>query len=247
MKDFSYSNLDDALVASGEASVSDCDEYDNDCRGFIGAIVKLDAQTGQPVPGFGTNGIVLIPRNFCESGEAPPLAGSKIEPFPRCRVAEPKVKAKFTFSHVRSRRPAVRGIIQLTRSSSDRLFVDRKVTLTLPRKLGLRRGQVRRHLKVSYLGAEPLAQSVRVKGRKIVVASIADVTGTDPPYDEALELRMTLNRGALKFIPKKSRRSRLSFRTEATYTPTPFGSTLKWNGPSKTAASTTRVRPQKTR
>ena len=228
-----YSSSDDSLIATGVTANG---------SGTVGAVVKLDARTGAPDPVFGTDGTVLVPRNECSFGIARRLPDTSIGQWQRCRVMPPAVKAKFRFSHARSRRPALRGTVSLSRTDARPEYLDRRITITLPRRLGLRRGHVRKNLTVSDRGTWSDDELVSVTGKKIVVDIVPgpeDDNPVDPsvPADESLKLWFTLKRGALKAVPGKLRRKKLTIQAQAVYSPVE-----KWYGPNSGSA-TNRVRP----
>ena len=138
------------------------------------------------------------------------------------------------------------GTVELSRPDATPEYLNRRIELILPSKLRLRAGRVRKNLFVSDLGAGPADQGVAVGPRKITVNVIPHIDDEGPYGGDPLELRYRLKRGALKPIPKKLRRKRLTFRVKARYALTPFGSLAKWNGPN-TGSTTTRVRPAKLR
>ncbi len=262
-KAIAYSPDDNALVAVGEASGRECT---NTCsEKTYGVVAKIDADTGEPTPGFGTGGAMLIPANQCHYGKSDPYDHDVPTPWNRCRVKPPKFKAKISFTHPKSRKPGINGVVVLTGAPRSPGFLKRKLMVTLPGRLKLRSKNLRKRLVTKVTGAAPAFTDVSVKGRSLVIKYRPDFSGFDP-YEELFSITLPpsngrtrfqfrLRPGALKPIRKSVRRSRLNFRLYGTYAPSSTfseafdvsdyqGVTSIWSGPNS-ASMVSKARPVK--
>ncbi|MBK5233442.1 MAG: hypothetical protein JJE13_10735 [Thermoleophilia bacterium] len=208
---------DGNLLAAGSASGPSCAPV---CREEDQmALVKWDPVAGAPVPGFGNNGVVLIPGNYCDE-----VAEDSVTAWKRCKMKAPELEAKFRFKRGASRRPAVEGTVDLGEPPEDPPFLREQATVRLPSRLRLRPGKLRSHLFIRSTSSRAETRLKSIKGRTITFSFTPNVDDWDGFYgDEPLNkeflLQFGFSRGALKAIPRKLRRKPLGFRVTGSYVP----------------------------
>lgn len=263
-----YSPGDDTLVAVGEAEGRECTDV---CRATTyGVVARIDADTGEPTPGFGTGGAMLIPQNKCSYGESEPEEVDPPTPWNRCRVKPPQFKSKIAFTNSRSRRPALSGTVKLTGAPRGPAFLKRKLEIRLPHRLKLKPGRARKRLSTTVTGTGPADTEISVKGRVVVIKVRPDFSGFDPyendpflpeapPSNGPVRFKFSLKPGAFKPLPKPVRRMRLNFALRGTYAPSRTfvetdpdsnvfneDATSVWSAPNS-ASTVVKVRPVKLR
>ncbi|MBK8293878.1 MAG: hypothetical protein IPK93_03540 [Solirubrobacterales bacterium] len=195
----SISYADGFLLAGGSAP-------DNPDRvGKYMAVVRLDAATGEPDPGFGTGGTAIVPPNECPYGDASPRAGEPPQAWKRCRVKRPKIAGKARLGHVNTRRPSLSGVVKLVNPPEAPRFVRQRVKLRLPKRLRpTRRAASKIKVNATVKSTDPTTRpdevKVRVKRKTISIAYVpkAFTTGifnTGPP-NGSLRVRFKVRRGA---------------------------------------------------
>ncbi len=216
-----YSLDDNSLIATGVAEGYDCVQRCVERRFMV--MSKVDAETGQPVLGFGDGGSVLIRGNECSFGVGPRVFA--ISPWERCRLKPPGLKARISFRHSAGRRPALAGTVDLTGPQAKPAFLGSRLEVTLPRRLRLRTARIAKSkLYVKVNGDNAIERRVSPDGRTIVIDVQQDSSGyydplygEDPPANGDTGIRFGLKRGVLKKIPRSLRRVPLNFRIKGTY------------------------------
>ena len=190
------------------------------------AVVKLDAMTGEPDPGFGTDGVVIVPQNECPYGEAPDRTGETPLAWARCRVKPPIIERKARFAKLRTRRPSLTGTVNLTRPPEMPAFMRQQASIRLPQRLKFaRNGKAK--IKASAMPStndpfsKPGKVKVRVRGRLITVdyvPAVSYIYDNEPgPPNESLRVSFKVPRGALRPVPRKARGSKFNVAVKATY------------------------------
>ncbi len=248
-----YSPTDDTLVAVGRTRGFSCAGKCDD-RNFA-VLVKIDAKTGTPVTGFGTQGSALIPAVQCGFGEAH-LTGRPDRSWKRCRVTPPELKARIAFQHGKSRRPALKGSVELRGAQARPELMERALTITLPRKVKPRRGAARK-FKIEVEGIDRSEWVASLGGRVIEVRITPGVKkydsfyGPPAPVNSRVVVGFKFKRGAIRALKPKHRRAQLDVKLDATYTPTgqPYGiggPAIDWYAPNRsiTFAKTRPAQPK---
>ncbi|MBK8293877.1 MAG: hypothetical protein IPK93_03535 [Solirubrobacterales bacterium] len=260
--DITYSPSDNTLVSVGEAKGSECTATCSDKT--YGVIAKIDADSGKPVPGFGTGGAKLVPENKCSYGEAEPFDPGVSTPWHRCRVKPPRIKPKIAVAGGGGRKPGFRGHVRLAAAPTAPAFLKRTLRIKLPKRLKLKRDKARNKLYARVIGAGEAETKVSLKGRVITIKLRPGSSGFDPnanypartypPENGPVSFKFGIKRGGLKPIGKASRHMRLGFRLRATYAASGTFSedfdgllpehlpTSAWAGPNS-ATKVVRVRP----
>lgn len=177
-----------------------------------GAIAKLDATTGEAVPGFGVNGVVMAGPGVCDSGPADRIEG--YGPWQRCRTAVPNASVKTAIRHAGSVRPSLRVNVNVARPRTFPMFVNQRVSIRLPGRLPMRSMAMRNYLSVVPKADAPGAFVVRRAGRKVIVdfkpkRIVWDPSVEDRPENAKLTVKMAMARGGLKAIPRRLRGKKL--------------------------------------
>jgi len=235
-----YSAFDDTLVAAGWTVGFTCAGKCVD-RSFA-ALVKVDAKTGAPVSGFGTAGTALLPAVQCEFGEAH-LTGRPDRPWKRCRVSPPETRTRITFRHGASREPVLKGSVQLLGAQAKPELMERTLAIGLPGKVKLRRGAARR-LVVKVDGVDRTEWAASLRGKTIEIQVKPDrkrydrLYGPPAPLNGRVTVGFKFKRGALRPLKPRHRRVPLTFKLDATYTPTGQaydigGPAIDWYAPNR--------------
>lgn len=231
---------------------SPADEFG--CLSFVcpsqkGAAVKIDALTGEPVPGFGVNGAVMSSPNDCPAGRLPSVDGHG--PWSRCRLARPITRLGAELGHGRSARPSLKVSAKLTSPPLVPLFLEQELRIRLPEQLRLRKGW-KRKLTIGRTAVQPGTFRTRVAGRTVVIRFAQTVVRYEPnPYEYDppppngdISAVLRLGRGSIKPFVKKARGRKFSLLASGRFMPNTDES-IPWWGTSKWSRSAARFRVPK--
>ena len=236
----SYDSKSDSLLVGGHVS-----------DGGWAAVMRLNAQTGEPDSSFGDGGAVLLSENKCPFGIGPDRAGEP-QAWNRCLVEPPTIRGNVKLQRPRSRRPSLSGTIRLVDPPAEPGAMTQRVVIRIPDRLRLTRKAKKKISASAY--AFDQAGSLKVSaGRRTVTATFApDLQGVDPyccyaPVNLPFKVDFRFARGALKPIGRKLRRKPFKFVTRAAYVPVDYGNPArqsKWQAANK-STKTVKVKPVK--
>ncbi|MBK8295279.1 MAG: hypothetical protein IPK93_11125 [Solirubrobacterales bacterium] len=196
------------------------DEYP--CRNYRGAVVKIDAGSGEPVASFGNGGVATSSPNECAYGQSPDSKPASV--WKPCRIMPPRISAKANFKHGASRRPSIRIDLEFKAPPLVPLFASQRLTVRLPKRLKSKRGKVRSRLRIKPRSASEGTFSVSRKKRKISINFMTSETQydpefEDPPANQPIGVSIVVRRGAIKAIARKLRKRKLHFRASGSFSP----------------------------
>lgn len=217
VRSIEYSAAQDSLILAGQATGYDSTgSRESRWSGMV--IAKVDARTGDPDPTFGVGGAAIFPANRCDNGHPAGSIDPKT-PWNRCRLTPPRSEGRVAIQFGASRRPAVKGRIDLSGATFPP--AGSKLEVKLPDRLKLKRGMGKAKVFGSVSPATTPPVTVAFKKRTIVISTARPQYGDNRFYEPPLAnvpetITFGLKRGALKPIPRKLRRKNLNFRVTGT-------------------------------
>ena len=187
------------------------------CFDEMGAIAKIDATTGEPIAGFGSNGVAVPRTNKCAFGFAD--QGAANGSWKRCRIMPPDLFGKVKIRRGASRKPFFET--WLTFNSVPRVpkFAGQRLSLRIPDRLRLKKGFRKGAFRISTNAAAEGTFRTSLKGRTLTVSYVPDQVTVDPDYEEVpanqpIGVKIRSRRGTVKPIPKHRRKTKLNFEVK---------------------------------
>lgn len=217
--DAAYDDESDQVVSVGYVAFPYCSTECQTNRSL--AIVRLNADTGQPVASFGAGGVVVTPSNSCEFG----VAGSPTSPSPvwkTCRVVPPKPTGTARFT-------ADRGMAVRVDPGAPPAGIrktEQRLLLKMPAGLRLKRGGLKGRVRISASGRGQYKVTRKIGARTIFVTSVSDrqredgfdVAPTLLP-DEAIKLTVRILPGTIRMNRKQLKRRNWKLDVRGTFVP----------------------------
>ena len=242
----SFNAVNGHLVSPGEIGGQTGEWCQNTpCSNQLGAIAKIDATTGEPVSGFGNDGVAVAGANECVYGTAPP--GPENGSWSKCLIAPPRLSTRVTFSRGASRRPSMSADLQFKEAPPVPLFASQRISFRLADRLRSRGGWDRSDFRIKPSAYDKGTFLVSMKGRVLTIRYSPLVVAQDPYYEDEpaanhpMRVQVTSRRGSIRPIPKRLRKRKLNFGVYGSFA-AGTEDTMPWWG-SSSAKKTVRLRP----